>query len=392
MQYDGGSELLTLGGILLAGYGAHTLGRRVRIPRVTLLLLLGVVCAPGATGIVPEEVARWFPFVSHAALAMVGFLIGESLARTRLHERGRVVLVTSLVVLLVTAAAVLLATLACGAALPLALLLAGIAPATAPAATLDVVRESGAEGPLTETLLGVVAIDDAWGAIGFSVLLAIAAATLGRTAAGEAVLDGVLHLAGAVGLGLALGLPAAWLTGRGTGNEPTLAEAMGFVFLCGGLASVLGVSYLVACMTMGITVAKLARHHARGFHEIEGVSDPFLILFFFVAGFELELGTLAELGTIGTAYLAARGAGKVIGGSLGGRIARAPRTVTTNLGWCLLPQAGISVGLALLAREAVPEVGDAVLSLIIATTVLFELAGPPLTWWRLARAGETRAS
>jgi len=266
--------------------------------------------------------------------------------------------------------------------------LGAIACATAPAAVLDGVREARASGPLTRTVLGVVAIDDAWGILVFSFALVSAEALVGHGEPLAQALSGLWEVAGAVVLGIALGLPMAWLTGRVKKGEPTLLEAAGFVFLCGGLAIQMEVSYLLACMALGATVANRARHHTRPFREIEGVIDPFLAVFFLLAGYGLDVGALENLGLVLVAYVLARSVGKLLGGWAGARIAHAPKVIRQRAGWCLLPQAGIALGMALLVVERLPHLAAQVLPVVIASTVLFEVVGPLLTRWHLARAGE----
>lgn len=383
-----GIALITLGAVLLAGYLAYVTGPLIRVPRVTLLLVLGVICGPSLLDLVPQAIAGWFPFVAHMALAMVGFLLGERFVGKALKDKGKDVLWISVGETLAAAAAVFFALLAIGASLPLALVMAGIAPASAPAAIFETIREGRSEGQLTDTVLGVVAIDDAWGVIGFSVLFVVAQAVAGSSGAASELASGLWEVLGAVLLGAVVGLPMAWITGRVREGEPTLVEAMGFVFLCSGLATVLHVSYLLAAMAMGAIVAGRAHHHQRPFHEIEGVSEPFLAIFFVMAGLELDVQTLWSLGAVGAAYVVARAAGLIGGGLLAGRLGGAAPEVRRRIGWCLLPQAGVAMGFALLVQEQMPEIGDTVLPLVIGTTVLFEISGPLLARLQLQRSQE----
>jgi len=143
-------------------------------------------------------------------------------------------------------------------------------------------------------------------------------------------------------------------------------------------------------MVLGAVVANRARHHTRPFHAILGASDPFLIVFFVLAGFRLELSALAGIGLLGAVYIVARAAGLILGGRLGARFAGAEAKVQRRLGWCLLPQAGVALGLGLLAAEKMPEVGGRLLPLIIASTVVFEIVGPWFTQHHLRAAGEAR--
>ncbi len=283
---------------------------------------------------------------------------------------------------------VFLATFLVTGNLAIALLLAGIAPASAPAATLDVIRENHARGPLSQTVLGVVAIDDAWGVIIFSFLLVIAEGVSGGGTPWSEITSGLWEIGGATIVGIACGLPMAWLTGRVKKGEPTLLEAAGFVFICGGIALWLDVSYLFACMVLGATVANVAKHHTRPFREIEGATDPFLVMFFLLAGYELDLSQLKTLGLLGVAYFFARSAGLILGGNFAAQMADAPAVVKKRIGWCLLPQAGVALGLALLVEDHFPELSGTVLSLTIGSTVVFEIVGPLVTRWHLHKAGE----
>ncbi|HCL38713.1 MAG TPA: sodium:proton exchanger, partial [Marinobacter hydrocarbonoclasticus] len=263
------SDLILIGSTLLLALAAHAVGQKVHVPRVTLLLLLGALAGPDLLDLLPDNADQSFSLITQLTLAMVGFLLGERMSARDLRQ-GKEALIVSLAVTLLTAVAVILAVWAVTGNLPAALLLGGIATATAPAATLDVLREAGANGPLTRLVFQVVAIDDAWGAILFSVLLVAAGLLLGNgdLSGPTAMLHGLWEVAGSVLLGMVLGFPMVWLTGRLRPGEPMLLESAGFVFVAAGLASWFGLSYLLTCMTLGIVVANRARHHVRPFRSI----------------------------------------------------------------------------------------------------------------------------
>ncbi len=370
--------LVTLGAIFLAGLAAEIVAGRTRLPRVTLLLLIGVCVGPLGFGLFPEASAGWFPFIADLALVMVAFLLGGELTLALFREHGRAVLVISLVVVVLTAAIVAAGLLMLGWPIPVALLLAAIATSTDPAAVSDVVREANARGPLTKTLLGVVAM---------SFALAVVVGFGSPEAARVVALDGFIELAGAVLVGGVLGVPLALLSGRVRSGEPTQAEALGGVLLCGGVALMFEVSFLLAAMTMGVVVANVGRHHRRPFRAIEGIEWSFLVLFFVLSGASLqmaELGTAAEL-TLG--YVLLRLLGRVVGGWLGSLLSgRSPSART--LGVALLPQAGIAIGMALVVSQRVPEVGGVILIATVAGTIVFEILGPIFTRLVVVRSGE----
>jgi Kef-type K+ transport system membrane component KefB len=353
--------LVSLGVIFLAALVFDAVGRRTPLPRVTLLMLFGFVAGPSVLGFLPDITKAWFPVVADMALVMVGFLLGGQLTVGELRQRGGPVIRISLAVAGTSFALVGLGLFALGVPGPVALVLGAVATATAPAATADVVHETGADTPFARTLLDIVAVDD---------------------------LHGVRDLGGALLLGAALGAPMAYLTGRIEPGEPTLYEALGLVFLCGGIAQLLNVSFLLASMTMGVVVANLARHHTRPFHAIEGIEWPFIVVFFVLAGASLEVEVLAHAGSWLAAYVVLRIAGRVLGGWLGGSLPDGP-DVRPWMGLALLPQAGVALGMALVAAQHLPEIGESILPVVVAATVIFELIGPIATraaLWRTARA------
>jgi Kef-type K+ transport system membrane component KefB len=203
-----------------------------------------------------------------------------------------------------------------------------------------------------------------------------------------AMLNGGWHVGGALLLGLALGVPSAFLTGRIKAGEPTLIEALGVVLLCAGMALWLDVSFLLASMVMGAVVANLARHHDRPFHAIGGIEWPFMILFFVFAGMSLELRSLMNIGLIGVAYIFLRIAGRLLSAWCCGLFRWVEPQISRWMGMALMPQAGVAMGMGLLAAERFPELKDIILTVVIGTTVFFELVGPVFTRTALSRVGE----
>lgn len=379
---------LILGAMLLVGWFSHIAGEKTGIPRVTVLLVIGVLAGPDVLDLVPDKVSNWFDQVTHLALAMVGFLLGERFIGRELKNSGRQVLIISLGEVAAAALAVFLATQLIGLDIVTGLLLAAMAPASAPASTLDVIQEKGANGPLSRTVLGVVAIDDAWGVILFSLLLVLAQALNSDMAPMSWMISSLWEVLGGIALGVILGIPMSWMTGRLREGEPTLLEASGFVLLCGGVALWLNLSYLLACMALGATVANRAKHYKRPFSDIKGAVEPFMVMFFLLAGFKMDIDMLPSLGVIGLVYIVSRTVGLVGGGALASSLAGADPVVRRNVGWCLLSQAGVALGLALLVEERFPEIGSKILPLVIGSTIIFELLGPVFVRWRLKKAGE----
>ena len=371
--------LLSLGGIFLIGQAVSTLGHRTFLPRVTLLLLFGVIIGKQGFNIIPALFSQQFEIIAEMTLLMVGFLIGGKLTRDSLSIGINKILWISISTAVFTAVIVSAALVWAGLPIELSIILGCIASATAPAATLDVVMESNDKGPFSNLLISIVALDDAWALMLFAVGIAVATSLSGHVSDVSSVFLAVKEIAGAVILGVLLGFPAAYLTGRFKPGEPILTEALGLVFICGGLAMWFGISFLIASIVMGAVVANFARHHEYPFHEIENIEWPFMVIFFVLAGATLELRMIADIGLIGLVYIISRILGKFIGARVGGQLSHVDKTVKNWMGIALLPQAGVAIGMALVASIKFPEYRQMLLSLIISSTIFFELVGPVFT-------------
>ena len=383
---------LILGLLFLIGFIADIVGRSTFLPRVTLLMLGGLAVGPAGFSIVPHSfVQQWFPELTNIALALIGFLLGHQLSIAALRKRGRKVIGISLCKVFGAALAVAAALMLAGVDPVIALLLAGVAPATDPAATYDLVHESGAKGEFVDTLLSIVAVDDVWGLMIFMVMLAAAGIVAGDAAIATGVVSSLTDIGGSILLGGALGAPMAYLTGRIRHGEPMLAEALGFVLLGAGIADRFDLLPILTAMVMGITVASLATHHERPFHVIAGVEWPFMVLFFVLAGASLELDKLQLAGALTVIYVAARFIGIYAGARLGSRVVGADAALRRWLGIALMPQAGVAIGMALLATQRFPDTASIVLTVAVASTVILETVGPVFTRLAIRRTANEQA-
>ncbi|GBO85711.1 cation:proton antiporter [Marinobacter salsuginis] len=375
-------NIILLGVILTASIFADTIARRTRVPRISILMLVGIVIA------VIHQV--WLgqrdgdllggltePLIQ-LALVMVAFLLGSELKVSRLRRTGPLILVVSLFVIVGGGLLVGAGLLALGYPLVVAVSLAAISVATDPAAVSESVKENRKAGLLPKVLLGIVAIDDAWGIVVFGLSMA----TLGWVIGSEAelaLLHALWELGGAVLLGAAIGLPAVWLTGRLRPGEPTQVEAIALILLLAGFSSSMGVSALLASMVAGSLVANLSHHHTRSFREIEHIEWPFLVFFFVLSGASVNLYQATDAIVLTVSYIALRVAGRVLGGYLSTLVAPARgKKLPGSIGLALTPQAGVAIGMALLAAERFPELRDTILPVVVASTIIFELLGPVL--------------
>lgn len=249
--------------------------------------------------------------------------------------------------------------------------------------------ESGDKGRFPDLLLAVAALDDAWGLILFSLGLALVAAMAGIDGQSSPLQRALRDIGGAAILGLLIGLPVAYVTGRIRQGQPMLAEALGPVFICGGLAVWLEVSFLIASMVTDAVVANLATHHESPFHAIENIEWPFMAAFFVLPCATLELGSPMDIGLIGSVRAVCRITGKILAAGLGGRCSRAPGVTCRWSVVAMLPQADAAMGMALVASNLLPEYRQMHLSVVISTTVFFEHVGPALIRLALRRASST---
>lgn len=376
--------LITIGILFLAGLAIDSLGRRTHLPRVTLLILLGAIIGPSGLGILPGDIVGLNELYAPAALTMVAFLLGGALKHDALKAHSREILIISIAIVLTSVVLVSGGLYLLGVSMPFALMLGGISSATGPASTLDVISHSGVKGRFATNLLGIVAIDDAWGILAFSFVLTLAGILTGGDINGQ-LLHGLREAGGAIVLGFAVGLPAAYLTGRINPGEPTLIEALGIVFLCAGLAIQLEFSFLLTGMVAGAVIVNLATHHDQPFHEIERIEWPFMLLFFVIAGGSFQYKHLTTLGLVVGAYVGLRFISRLLGGWIGGRLVGLPGGESRLTGLALMPQAGVAIGMALVASERFPEFSEAIVAVTIASTIIFELIGPLMTQFALSR-------
>lgn len=368
--------LITIGCLLLLGLATDMLGKRTSLPRVSLLIVFGALIGPSALDLIPPFFLEQFKLIAEMALVMVGFLLGSKFTPHSLKENGRAILAVSILGAVITGFIVLFGLLILKVDLVLAIILASIATATDGIATVDAILDSKINSRFSRLLLATVALDDGWGLIMFSIALAVTTAITGQAGDQSPLLFTIHELGGAILLGILIGIPASILTGRIKKGQPMRSEALGLVFLCGGIALWLEVSFLIATMVMGMVIANFARHHEYPFHEIEGLEWPVLSLFFVLAGASLDIISPKSIGLIGISYIGLRFIGKIIGGYCGGKVGQCDALTNRWLGLAMTPHAGTALGMALVATHNFPEYGARLLSVVISATIIFEIIGP----------------
>ncbi len=395
--------LLSLGLILILGLAGGLVSRRLGLPTITGYVVVGLLIGPTITGIIDVDEALALEPITSIALGVIAYLIGTSLEIGTLRSLGRSVSWITLLEAIgaFTAVAVALAFLA-GRIMPgfsfretyvpFALLMGATSSATAPAAILAIVREYRAKGPLTSTLLAVVALDDAVAVVLFAVSMAVSLALAGAMMSSSTlavVAQPVLQLGESVLLGGLFAGGVLLMARFVRAGELMLVLVLGAVVLCYGVADTLGLSGIMACMVLGFVVGN-RRQGGDLVVAVDDVQAVLFTMFFVIAGLHFDSGTFATAAPVAFVIVVVRIAGKYAGTRLGARIGHAPPQVGAFLGLALLPQAGVSIGLTLIAAQSFPGLADTMVSATLASVIINELITPPLARRALTKAGEAR--
>lgn len=371
------------------------LGRAVkylRLPNVTGYLIAGLLIGPHVFKLLSADTVSQLNIISEMALAFIAFSIGSEFKLSYLKKAGMTPIVIALCEALLASVLVTGALVLFGFDIKTSLLLGAIAAATAPAATVMVVKQYNAKGPVTNTLLSVVAIDDAVALMAFGFAMAVVNAMIspGQNSALVTALLPLVEIIGSIVLGLILGflfnIPLKFFKK----NSNRLIITCGFVFLANAIASYAGLSSLLLCMSMGAALINTSSSGRSIFKIVDSITPPIFLMFFVVSGAELDLAIIPKIGLIGIIYLTVRVIGKVAGASLGAYIMKAPETVKKYIGLTLIPQAGAAIGLSLIASNTLPEGGKTIRAVILCATLIYELIGPAVTKIGLKKAGEIK--
>ena len=373
-QNPASAILLSVALMLMAGFLATRLTKLVGLPNVTAYIGAGILIGPCALNLIPADVAAGMDFITDMALAFIAFGVGKYLLLENLRSSGRRVIFITLAEALVAAAAVTLTMrFVFGLDLHFALLLGAIGSATAPASTIMTIRQYHAKGSFVNLLLQVVALDDAVALLAFSACAAINGAE-GRDTS-VVVLPLLYNLGGLVlGGGLGWLLCKSITSGRTRDNRLVLAITV--ILVLTGLCDAFDISPLLPCMALGTVYANCGGRR-KLFRQVGVFAPPVLTMFFVLSGMRLDLTALPTAGVIGVTYFLVRILGKYGGAYASCALTGESRGARRCLGLALIPQAGVSIGLAMLgARMLPPESGSLLTTIILSSAVLYELIGP----------------
>lgn len=406
------SILLSLSISLLAGLLLSRLAKKVNLPAVTAYLVAGILVGPfvlGALnlegfGFASLEMVEDFSILCDLALGFIAFSIGNEFRLSQLKKIGKqatVIGIMQAVFTTVLVDAVLIALHFCGLiSLPAAIVLGAVAAATAPAATLMVVRQYKAKGPVTDVLLPVVALDDAVGLVLFAISFGVAKAlTLGSVDILSIILEPILEVVLSVILGFAMGLLFTFAERFFHSRSKRLAVSVTFVMLTVALSTLkfeisgihIGFSSLLVCMMLGTVFCNTCDFSEELMDRVDRWTSPLFVLFFVLSGAELDFTVFSSIAVIliGIAYIISRSIGKYLGARFSSQLSGADPNIVKYLGITLLPQAGVALGMASKAMELGSD-GVIVQSITLFAVMVYEIFGPYLTKVALTKAGDIR--
>lgn len=396
------SPITGLGLLIFCGYFCGQLARYLRLPALIGYLVAGVLLGPSILNVLNETQLHHLEFITSLSLGCIAFIIGSELHLASLKKLGSgivvVILAESLMAFVMVAGGIFLLT----KNLPLALIFGAMAPASAPAGTVAVIQEYKAKGTLTKALYTVVGFDDGLAVIIFGFALAFAKVFLSVSSdfTSSAILAELWQPLREIGLSLALGALIGWIFSLIIRQTAKAADKLIIIFwavLTGvGLADRWHLSPILICMTVGFLFVNISEPHLTKDTRapLQQIMGLIFVLFFGLAGLHLDLALLPDLGILGMVYIVARIIGKFMGAWLGAGCCKMEDKIRRYLGFGILSQAGVAIGLALLVKQEFSQVpgaemiGVQVLSTITATSIIFEIIGPLAAKYALQKAGE----
>ena len=398
---------------LLAGLLLSRLAKIVKLPAVTAYLISGVLIGPfvlGAIGIpgigITADQIEGFGLISDLALGFIAFAMGNEFRLAQLKKIGKQATVIGVVQALFTTLVVDVVLIGLHflmpdkLSLPAAIVLASVATATAPAATMMVVKQYKAKGPVTDVLLPVVALDDAVGLIVFAISFGVAKSiSTGTVDVLSVILEPLLEVVLSLGLGFIMGLLFTLCEKYFHSRSKRMAVSVTFVMMTVAISSLkfdvgsihIGFSSLLACMMLGTVFCNMCEVSEELMDRADRWTTPVLILFFVISGAELELSVFADWAVVvvGIVYIISRSVGKYYGANISAKMTKSDPNIVKYLGITLLPQAGVALGMAINAIELGPD-GAIVRNITLFAVLIYEIVGPFLTKIALTKAGDIR--
>jgi len=385
----GASIIISVSLMLIIGFGATKITKLLKLPNVTAYILVGILIGPFCLDLIPQEIIDGMDFLSDIALAFIAFSTGEFLKFSTLKKSGiRIIVITLFEALTASVLIFILTYFILDLGIAFSIVLSALASATAPASTIMTIRQTGAKGEFVDTLLQVIAIDNLLSILAYSVSISIALSALSLSPGSsnfETIVLPILTNIGVMLLGGFFGFLLKWLMPQKHFEDNRLIIAISVLFAFCGICTLIDVSPLLGCMSMGMIYINFTQDD-KLFKQLAYFSPPLLLLFFVRSGLNFNLSALFNSsGSVGSyslivialLYFVVRIVGKYGGAFLGSFLAQKTPKVRNYLGMALIPQAGVAIGLAALcARTLEGTVGNYLQTIILASSILYEIVGP----------------
>lgn len=374
--------------------------KQFKLPNVTGYIIIGLLAGIllGTNQLqhffgkdVAQDMVTKFDIIKDLATGFIAFSIGTEFEFKYIKKLGKspivIAIMESACAVVLVAGGIFLVT----RNIQLALVMGAIAAATDPAATILVAKQYKAKGPISKTLIPVVAIDDATALIMYGICVAIAKTFTGHFSI-MTIIEPFKEIFGSLVFGIILGLIFTGLIRLYTGRGNRLAITIAMVSLCVAVSNLefLSFSPLLACMAMSVTVVNVSKNWGPVFEQMDRMTPPIFMIFFLVTGAGMDISVIPKIGIIGLVYIIVRVVGKMIGANLGARMSHAHENVRKYLGIGLIPQAGVAIGLAMMCSSVVPEYSNQIMAVVVCGTIIYELVGPILTKIMLQKTGEIK--
>ena len=377
--------------LMMFGLIGGRVARRFQLPNVTGYLIGGLFLGPSFLNIIGEQDLGIINFVNEVSLSAIAFNIGGEFLISTVKRVGKdIFIITVFEVLGVVALVFSIMYFLAGQNFVFSLIVASMSAATAPAGTLMVIQQYRAKGVMTDAILPIAALDDALGIMVFGLAMATSKFYLGDISGStlSMIAAPFIEIFLSLAMGLLIGLVIARITNRIKSEEELTSFVFLSILIAPALAKVLPVSPLLVSMAMGASYVNIGRQPHRTFNNLNSLVPPINVLFFAFAGASLDLGILANIGLLGVLYVIGRMSGKVLGTTLGAKVTKSDPKMVKYLGWALLPQGGISIGLSMIVRNQLPTEAGGIVTLILFSVLFFEIAGPILAKVAIGKAGE----
>jgi len=376
--------------VLILGFILGKILRKLRLTEVLAYILSGIIIGQVLNFSPPEQ---FTVIITGTSLALIAYMVGLSFSFAFLKRMGKQMVIILIVQVIITVAATWGFVYLLTKDLPLSIILGSLAGATDPAGTIAVLRDLRTKGSLTDMTIALVGLDDAVVIVVYAVGIALTKMLLGvESSVSFAFSHPLWEIFGGLGLGAAIGVAISYFAKKiHLSSDHIFLISIAVAMLCWGLAEMIGVSAMLTCMALGTAVINLnVQIGSRSNELVDNIMTPIFILFFAAIGMKMDFSLFHTMWPLVIMYCVGRSIGKITGCSLGGVLAKSEPKIKKYIGFAMLPQAGVAMGLAFLAAQALSgyELGGTIITLATTTTIVFGLLSPPLVQYAVKKAGE----